>query len=213
MTTKNSLLVFGTKNFNNSLNEIKEHLNFSLVFFEKDTFSKNSFLAINFILVECKVCNDEEILSQINNVKNKPILLLMSQAQNNSLGIRYNKKVILPLSLSIIGKEIENLITSVKFSKNSSIKMKEYIIDKNERKLKKGNLSIKLTEREIQLIELLFSEAKSLSKNFILKKVWNYSEEADTHTIETHIYRLRKKIFVKFKDESFIVNSKAGYTI
>jgi len=213
MTTKNSLLVFGTKNFNNSLNEIKEHLNFSLVFFEKDTFSKNSFLAINSLLVECEVCNNEEILNQINNVKNKPILLLMSQAQNNSLGINYNKKVILPLSLSIIGKEIKNLITSVKFSKNSSIKVKEYIIDKNERKLKKGNLSIKLTEREIQLIELLFSEAKSLSKSFILKKVWNYSEEADTHTIETHIYRLRKKIFAKFKDEGFIVNSKSGYTI
>ena len=54
---------------------------------------------------------------------------------------------------------------------------------------------------------------KPLSKNIILKKLWKYSDDADTHTVETHIYRLRKKILDKFKDENFIVNSKSGYTI
>ena len=82
-----------------------------------------------------------------------------------------------------------------------------------EKKLKNNNLFIALTEREVQLIELLFTEKKPLSKNIILKKIWRYADDADTHTVETHIYRLRKKILDKFSDEKFIANSKLGYSI
>ena len=82
-----------------------------------------------------------------------------------------------------------------------------------DRFLKKENLSITITEREIQLIELLNNETKPILKNIILKKVWKYSDDTDTHTIETHIYRLRKKILSKFKDDNFIINTKAGYSI
>ena len=74
-------------------------------------------------------------------------------------------------------------------------------------------MSIVVTEREIELIELLSNEQKPLSKNMILKKVWKYAVDADTHTVETHIYRLRKKILNKFKDDNFIISSKAGYSI
>ena len=74
-------------------------------------------------------------------------------------------------------------------------------------------MSITITEREIQLIELLNNETKPILKNIILKKVWKYSDDTDTHTIETHIYRLRKKILNKFKDEHFISKTKTGYTI
>ena len=70
-----------------------------------------------------------------------------------------------------------------------------------------------LTEREILLLELLLESNSAVSKKDILKKVWNYSEGADTHTIETHIYRLRKKIKSKFEDENFIINTKNGYKI
>ena len=70
-----------------------------------------------------------------------------------------------------------------------------------------------MTEKEIQLIELLLNDASPLSKNDILSSVWNYSAEADTHTVETHIYRLRKKINDFFKDNEFIKSSKKGYTI
>ena len=81
------------------------------------------------------------------------------------------------------------------------------------RKLRKGNISIVLTEKEIQLIELLFNEKQPLSKNAILTKVWKYADNTDTHTVETHIYRLRKKILQKFKDNFFIISSSLGYTI
>ena len=68
-----------------------------------------------------------------------------------------------------------------------------------------------LTEKEIQLIELFLYSKKPISKNKILSSVWNYSSDADTHTVETHIYRLRKKINEKFLDSKFILNNKEGY--
>ena len=68
-----------------------------------------------------------------------------------------------------------------------------------------------MTEKEIQLLELLLAQNKPINKNEILSTVWNYSSDADTHTVETHIYRLRKKINDKFSDEEFILNDKNGY--
>ena len=91
------------------------------------------------------------------------------------------------------------------------IKVKSYSLDKNEKKLSKKNVSVILTEKEIQLIELLIDNNKPISKENILSLVWNYSEDADTHTVETHIYRLRKKINNKFQDNDFIFNNKNGY--
>ena len=70
---------------------------------------------------------------------------------------------------------------------------------------------IELTEKEIQLIELLLDKNKPITKDNILSSVWNYASDADTHTVETHIYRLRKKIADKFVDEKFILNNKNGY--
>ena len=210
---KNSLLVFGTKNLNNSLDEIKEYLNFSLIFFDKNAFSDSSSLLCNCILVDADVCNLPDILFSINQNKNKPILLLKKLDFSSSINFIYDDVVTLPLSVPEISSSITNLITVIKYNQNSSIKIKEYLIDKNERKLKKENLSLIITEREIQLIELLFDEKKPISKNVILKKVWKYSDRADTHTVETHIYRLRKKILSKFKDDNFIINSKLGYSI
>jgi two-component SAPR family response regulator len=210
---KNSLLIFGTKNFNNSLNEIKEYLNFSLVFFDSNTFSELSLITINSVLVDVDVCSDVETLSFINKTKNKPLLLFKRKNSYIPPSLFYNDVIILPVSLSEISNTIKNLITIKKFKENSSVQIKGYEIDKNERLLKKGNLLITITEREIQLIELLFNEKKPISKNIILKKVWKYAEDADTHTLETHIYRLRKKILTKFNDENFIINFKTGYTI
>jgi hypothetical protein len=206
-----SLLVFGTQNFNNSFNEIKEYLDFSLVFFNKDPAFNDLISSINAVLVDSEACNDPKILSLINSVTTKPILLIERDGVLKKCNYTY--KISYPLILSDFNTNIINFITSDNFNRNSSLKIKEYTVDKNEKKLKKNKLSIFITEREIQLIELLFNEKKPLSKNSLLKKIWGYSDNADTHTVETHIYRLRKKILNKFKDENFIINSKVGYSI
>ena len=78
---------------------------------------------------------------------------------------------------------------------------------------KKKNKFILLTEKEIHLLELLLDNKTSLPKEEILKRVWKYSEDADTHTVETHIYRLRKKIKDNFLDDHFILNDKDGYLL
>ena len=91
--------------------------------------------------------------------------------------------------------------------------MHSYTIDKNERKIKKGNLVLKLTEKEISFLILFSKNKKPLSRSFILKNVWKYSSESDTHTVETHIHRLRKKFLEKFSDSDFIKNNEEGYYI
>tara|TARA_B110000967_G_scaffold89612_1_gene92194 strand:+ start:14196 stop:14837 length:642 start_codon:yes stop_codon:yes gene_type:complete len=210
---KNNLLIFGTKNFNNSLYEVKEYLSFSLLFFNKDTSSKLLISDVDFVLIDSDVCNDMKITDFINNIKNKPSLLLIKQGSSSFNKLTYDKKINLPLSLIEISDNITNIMISKKFKQNSTLQIRGYIVDKNERKLIKNKSSITITEREIELIELLSTEKKPLSKNIILKKVWKYADNVDTHTIETHIYRLRKKILVIFKDANFITNSKFGYSI
>ena len=210
---KNTLLIFGTKNFNNSLKEIKEYLNLTLVFFENDALLELSIPEIHAVLIDNEFCNDVNILNSISKINNKPILLIENKDFSIINNIKYNEKITLPFNLTDFSNKITNIIMSFKFNKNSSIQIKDYTIDKNERKLKKKNLFIVITEREIELIELLFNKKKPLSKKYILKEVWKYAEGVDTHTIETHIYRLRKKIISKFNDENFIINSKTGYSI
>ena len=204
------LLIFGSKNFNNSINEVKEYLNFSLIFsdFKTKTYLIDS--SISAIIVDSQAL-DLVNLSEINKIHNKPILLLETLVNNKKLN--YNDKILLPTSLDDLTNRITNIITAFKFSNNSALKINKYILDKNEKKLIKENNYISITEKEVQLIELLFNEKKPLTKNFILKKIWNYSSNADTHTVETHIYRLRKKIYNKFNDEKFILNLDKGYII
>ena len=204
------LLIFGSKNFNNSINEVREYLNFSLIFFDFTAKSYSIDTSISAIIVDSQIL-DLDNLGKINMMQNKPILLL--ETLGNKKKLNCSDKILLPTSIEDLTSKIIKIITTFKFSLNSALKIKQYILDKNEKKLIKDTTYIYITEREATLIELLFNEKKSLTKNYILKKIWNYSDNADTHTVETHIYRLRKKIFTKFNDEKFILNFEKGYII
>jgi len=200
---KPNLLIFGTKNFNNSLNEIKEDLDFSLTYFDFNEFTQLLVSSSSAIIVDQQICENKAVLSIINKIFNKPILLL--ETKSSSIKCKSVGKNNFPINIIELNNKITNLIIAYKFNKNSSIIIKNFTLDKNKKKLKKDHLSITITEREVQLIELLFNEKKPLSKNIILKKIWKYADNTDTHTVETHIYRLRKKILKQFKDESFII--------
>ena len=119
----------------------------------------------------------------------------------------------MPFSILEFEKKIISLIAKNEFKKNSLINLKGYTLDKNERTIKKNNLELQLSEKEISFL-VLFTEIKEpVNRNLILKNVWKYSEESETHTVETHIHRLRKKIFQKFGDNNFIKNNNKGYYI
>ncbi len=139
------------------------------------------------------------------------IVKILVAASNVKLPKYFDDKLLLPTSLKIINEIVESSIAKKDFSRNSSINIKNYVLDKNEKKLTRDHLSIFLTEKEIQLLELLLKQKKPIEKDKILSKVWEYAADADTHTVETHIYRLRRKIKSKFLDESFILNNKSGY--
>ena len=145
-------------------------------------------------------------------ISNNPIIILASDENNKSFD--YDSILNLPTSINEINSLVERLSTKKIFNRNSSISIKkEYILDKNEKKLIKNNNFIILTEKEVQLLELFLSNSKPISKKEILLSVWNYSKDADTHTVETHIYRLRKKIKETFNDRNFIQSKKNGYII
>ena len=123
----------------------------------------------------------------------------------------YDANLELPTTLKEINSIVENTAAKKKFNLNSSIEVKNYLLNKNEKKLSSTDSYILLTEKEVQLIELFLNNKKPVSKDNILSSVWNYASDADTHTVETHIYRLRKKIIDTFKDDKFINNNKDGY--
>ena len=205
------LLVFGSKNFYNSIEEIKVNLGYSLLFFDFNKPHTYISSSIAGVIIDNQICSNKINLEIVNKFNKVPILLINELNKNDK--ISFNEKIILPISFFDLKKKITDIIAISKFNLNSLLKIKDYILNKNEKKLIKLNTSIFITEKEVQLIELLFKEKKPLSKNFILKSIWNYSENADTHTVETHIYRLRKKINNKFNDNNFILSLGNGYSV
>ena len=161
----------------------------------------------NAILFHIDALQDKKQKEYIN--KNKIIKICVGKSKD--IQDNFDAKLELPCTLKEINAIVENTIAKKKFIKNSSIEIKSYLLNKNEKKLSKSDDFIILTEKEVQLLELFLNSKKPISKDNILSSVWHYSSDADTHTVETHIYRLRKKITNKFMDEKFILNSKDGY--
>ena len=149
-----------------------------------------------------------------SKTNNFPSIIVTESSKliNKSSGI-LQERLKMPFSILDFKKKIISLIAKNEFKKNSLIRLSGYIIDKNERKIKKNNLELQLSEKEVNFL-ILFSKNKDpINRNLVLKNVWKYSEDSETHTVETHIHRLRKKILDKFGDNDFIKNNNMGYYI
>ena len=197
---KLSVKILGPSSFVSTLNELKMYLKFNPLI---DGLNDNP-IAILFHIDALKDIN------QKNYIYSKDLIKICA-GKKNDLKDNFNAYLELPTTLKEINAIIENTVAKKKFNKNSSIVIKDYMLNKNEKKLSKSSNFIILTEKEVQLLELFLNSKKPLSKDVILSSVWNYSSDADTHTVETHIYRLRKKINEKFMDQKFILNNKSGY--
>ena len=208
---KINVATIGSKNFNTSLEELKDHLNFKLITFHDDQDIKNS-NNFDILIVHEDFFDKDKVLKKTLITNKKQIKILASHSRDSNLNF-FNDLLCLPTCIRDLNLFVENSLIKSNFSKNSSINIKDYILDKNEKKLIKKNLYILLTEKEIQLLELLLHSSEPINKNRILKEVWKYAAGADTHTVETHIYRLRKKIKSVFLDENFILNNKEGYLL
>jgi len=203
-----SILIFNNKTFFQIIKEIKlfseynikHYVDFNLCI--KDA-EKGNHLVVFFV-------KDPD---KINKYNFPSILVVKSTSEANKFFDILNEKIKIPFSIFEFKEKIISAIAKNEFKKNSLINLKGYIVDKNERKIKKNNLELQLSEKEINFL-ILFSENKDpVKRDLVLKKVWNYAKETETHTVETHIHRLRKKILDKFKDNNFIKNNKEGYYI
>ena len=205
-----NVLTFGSENFNTSLEELKVYLKFKLSYAAiniEEELSKNYDVLLIHEDFFKKSLSIKLLLKQSNKIK-----ILVTNKSKTKVNI-FNATIPLPTNIKDLNEIVEKSIIKKHFIQNSSIKIKGYILDKNEKKIINDVNFVFLTEKEIQLLELLLSSNKSISKNKILSEVWKYSVDADTHTVETHIYRLRKKIQNKFDDDDFILNDKEGYSL
>tara|TARA_B110000014_G_C20107422_1_gene582641 strand:+ start:930 stop:1568 length:639 start_codon:yes stop_codon:yes gene_type:complete len=195
------------------LSELKLFFKFKFKFYNdlssfKNEFQKNTEIIILHLTEE----NLEDYNYVINN--NLPLIVISKNLHlKNIESADLVERLISPFTILDLKKKITLLVAKNIFHRSSLIKLNDYIIDKNKRNIKKNNQELQLTEKEINFLILFSNSDQPISRNFVLKNIWHYSSESETHTVETHIHRLRKKILEKFNDNNFIKNSTKGYYI
>ena len=118
-----------------------------------------------------------------------------------------------PINIFKLIEKINIEFLKIQFNSQSEVKVNNYIIDLNSREMLIKIIKLKLTEKEINTITYLSKSDKPVSIDELQEKVWSYQSDIETHTVETHIYRLRKKILNTFNDNDFIISEKNGYQI
>ena len=208
-----TISIFGNKSFLEIINEIKLFSKFKIKYYEKldlciKDAEKQNLLTVFFVNEKNKSFFTENKMNSFPS-----ILIVKSSIPKDMLSNEFSEQINMPFTIMEFEKKVISLIAKNEYKKNSLINLNDYILDKYERKIKRNNLEVKLSEKEINFL-ILFSKSKEpISKNLVLKKVGHYSSESETHTVETHIHRLRKKILEKFDDNNFIKSNNKGYYI
>ena len=154
--------------------------------------------------------DNENLLN--HELKNHNNYLIISSKNYVDIGNQFvlkNK----PIKIFKLIEKINIEFLKLQFNNQSQVKVKSYIIDLNSREMLIQNTKLKLTEKEINTIIYLSNSNQPVGVDELQKKVWSYQSDIETHTVETHIYRLRKKILNTFNDNEFIVSKKNGYQI
>ena len=176
------------------LEEIKENLSFGIIkYSEEDEFIQADPVDIKNSLIILR--SDHKLLNK--NISEKNLFYIEN----------------LPVSLNKLIESINIQLIKLKFNNKSKINIKNYELDLNSRLISKNNNNLKLTEKEIEIILYLIKNKMKHNVLDLQKNIWGYSSTMETHTVETHIYRLRKKISDKFNDGNLILSHKNGYFI
>ena len=212
-----TLSIIGNKILHEVLSESKLFSKYNINFYDNFDLCKKNIFENNYLLIffynKLNEFDYEKLIEYRSTRNNFPLILInKSLIKKNSFG-EFNETFNIPFSISNLEKKIVYLLGRYEFSKRSLISFYGYTIDRNEKKIKKNDIELQLTEKEISFLILFSENNKPVSRRFILKNVWNYSSETDTHTVETHIHRLRKKLLEKFGDKNFIKNNNKGYYI
>ena len=199
---KQNINIVGVPILYNILEEIKENLSFKIENFTKlddflNFFNKGKSENKNFFIITT-ISNKDFFINKIK-LEKKNIFFLCQK--NNKVDINHNYNVFkYPINIYNLIEKINIQLIKYKYSFQSKIRVKNYSLDLNSRTISIENKSLKLTEREMEII-LFLNDCKTPQKiNDLQNKVWSYSADLETHTVETHIYRLRKKISNSFQD-------------
>ena len=188
--SKSQVSILNLKPLYNILFEIRENFKFEILNFESETDLIKSNKANNsLVIIKNKFSND--------SIDPKNIIILDD----------------MPIKIIYLIDKINICLLKQKYSLQSNFNIKKYKLDLNSRIISNNEKDLKLTEREIEIILFLNNQDKPQKIETLQKEVWGYSANLETHTVETHIYRLRKKINEKFNDENFLVSLKDGYKI
>ena len=193
---KQKIHIIDFKILYNILDEIKDYLKFQVLHYN----------------------NEENFLNSNDLNLNDSLILVKSNEKAFLNNKKINRKKIFSISNYpiTINKLVETLNVNLikqKYNYQSDINIKNYHLNLNSRTITKDKQSLKLTQKEIDIILFLNDYKKPQKVNVLQNKVWGYSLELETHTVETHIYRLRKKINSEFGDDNFIFNEKDGYRL
>ncbi len=164
-------------------------------------------LNLNFKITQVE--NEKELTSKIQGLEN---YLILTEKKK----IDFSNQILIdkfPIKISKLIEKINIEFIKYKFSSQSQIVIGNYVLNFNSREMCANNLKLKLTEKEINTIVYLSKINKPVSINELQENVWDYQSDLETHTVETHIYRLRKKIFDIYNDDKFIISEKNGYQI
>ena len=143
------------------------------------------------------ICNSNNILLKDIEIDKRNILII------ENFPIEFNKLI-----------ELINVhLIKQKYNFQSKLSIKDYIIDLNSRTINTENKKLKLTERELDIIMFLKNHKTPQKIEILQSQIWKYSSNLETHTVETHVYRLRKKIKETFNDDNFIISKEDGYVI
>jgi hypothetical protein len=164
-------------------------------------------LDLNFDII---FVESEDILNE--KIKNLNNYLVIS---NKKYSVVDNQFVLdnTPINIFKLVEKINIEFLKIQFTSQSKVKVNKYTIDLNSREMLLNKIRLKLTEKEINTITYLSRSVKPVSIDELQDKVWSYQSDMETHTVETHIYRLRKKILNTFDDNDFIISEKDGYQI
>ena len=154
----------------------------------------------------------KDYLLKNKNIEQKKIIFLLKKNENFGK-INNTQYIFYPLNIYDLVEKINTELIKQKYNDQSFIKILNYSLDINSRIISNESGRLKLTEREVDIILFLNDHKKPQKVNILQNQVWKYSSELETHTVETHIYRLRKKIIDKFKDDNFILSDENGYFI
>ncbi|MDB9819430.1 winged helix-turn-helix domain-containing protein [Candidatus Pelagibacter sp.] len=192
---KQNVFIINFNSLYEILDEIKENLSFKIIKFknEDDFINNYDFDIINSLIIS----KTNQKLALNKNITDKNFL-------------RVNE---FPLSLNKLLELINIQLIKLKFNHQSKININNYELNLNSKSFSKDDLALRLTEKEIEIILYLAETKTKHDVSDLQKNIWGYSADMETHTVETHIYRLRKKISNKFNDENFILSHQNGYFI